>query len=82
MKPITTYDARIAGQDWKGVAPGEWRRGAVTVRHQVFSINSENGEGYMATAPGISAWASTADEAVAKLARRAQRVLESVSRGR
>ena len=77
-----TYTARIAGQDWPGVAPGEWRRGAVTVRYRRVTIGGLDGDGFMATAPGISAWAATADEAVTKLAARARQVLQAVGSGR
>ena len=79
---ITTFDAKIAGQTWTGVEPGEWRRGCVTVKYRLVSVAGEQGSGYMATAPGISAWAATADAAVQKLARRACRALEAISRGR
>lgn len=80
MRPI--YTARIAGQDWPGVGPDEWRRGVVTVRYRAIAIGSERGAGFLATAPGISAWAATADAAVAKLAERARQALQAVSRGR
>lgn len=78
----TIYTARIAGQDWPGVAPGEWRRGIVTIRLRTYTINGQQGDGFLATAPGISAWAPSADAAVEKLARRARRALEALGRGR
>lgn len=76
------YTARIAGQDWPGVAPGQWRRGVVTVSHRIYLINGLRGDGFMATAPGISAWSATADEAVTKLADRARQALKAVGCGR
>jgi hypothetical protein len=76
------YTARIAGQDWPGVAPGEWRRGVVTVRYRNIAIGEQQGAGFLATAPGMSAWAATADGAVEKLAQRARRALQAVNRGR
>lgn len=79
---LTTFDAQIAGQTWQGVAPGEWRRGCVTVKYRTVTVCGEFGAGYMATGPGLSAWAATADAAIEKLASRARAALEAISRGR
>ena len=82
MSDARIYTTRIAGQDWPGVGPDEWRRGCVTVRYRRVSIGVEQGSGFLATAPGMSAWAPTADAAVEKLADRARAALRVVSRGR
>jgi hypothetical protein len=78
---LTTFDALIAKQTWTGVEPGVWRRGCVEVKYRIVSLGTEQGAGFLATAPGISAWAATADAAVEKLARRARKALEAIASG-
>jgi hypothetical protein len=68
----------IAGQEWSGVSDDEWRRGAATVRYRRVTIGGEQGSGFLATSPGMSAWAPTADAAVEKLAQRARLALKAV----
>lgn len=74
----TTYTAEIAGRHWPGIAPGVWQRGAVTVKYLERQVGDEYGEGYLATSPGMSAWAATATEAVEKLADRARAALRGI----
>ena len=77
---IVRTAARIAGQDWPCVGDNEWRRGAVTVKWVRAPFGREDqGSGFLCTAPGMSAWASSADNAVRKMAIRASAALAAIT---